>query len=92
MSFWDDFAQGLKDVGTSAARIVTDTAIDIGDVATGFQFTGWMKAAKKTMSDAGVLSAADAIEKNHYPFLKTMERDAESKLAQIQFVICAGAG
>lgn len=90
MSFWDDFAQGLKDVGTSVTRIVTDTAIDIGDVATGFQFTDDMQAAKKTMSDAGVLSAADAIEKNHYPFLKTMERDAESKLAQVQSLFAQG--
>ena len=41
MSFWDDFAEGftrtIKDIGTSVTRIVTDTAIDLGNVVTGFQ-------------------------------------------------------
>ena len=90
MSFWSDFAEGLKDVGTSATRIVTDTAIDIGDVATGFQFSDEMQAAKQKMSDAGVLSAADAIEKNHYPFLEKMEKDAEKKLVQVQSLFNKG--
>ncbi|MBV6626864.1 MAG: hypothetical protein KI793_28655 [Rivularia sp. (in: Bacteria)] len=71
------------DVGTSATRIVTDTAIDIADIATGFQFSDDMGAAKKAMSDAGVLSAADAIEKNHYGFLKDMENEARTKNSEI---------
>jgi hypothetical protein len=50
MSFWKDFAQGLKDVGTTTTRIMTDTAIDLGNVATGFQFNNEMEAAKKKMS------------------------------------------
>lgn len=79
MGFWDDFAEVLKDVGTSATRIVTDTAIDLGNVATGFQFNEEMEAAKKEMSDAGILSPADAIEKNHYGFLKDMEKEARTK-------------
>ncbi len=79
MSFWDDFAEGMKDVATSTTRIVTDTAIDLGNVATGFQFNDEMEAAKKEMSDAGMLSAADAIEKNHYGFLKSMEQEANRK-------------
>ena len=69
----NDIASVTKDVGTSATRIVTDTAIDIANVSTGFQFNDEMEAAKQTMSDAGVLSAADAIKKNHYPFLERME-------------------
>ncbi len=51
MSFWDDFAEGMKDVATSTTRIVTDTAIDLGNVATGFQFNDEMEAAKKEMSE-----------------------------------------
>ena len=72
-----------KDVGTSATRIVTDTAIDLANVSTGFQFNDDMEAAKKAMSSAGVLSAADAIEKNHYGFLKDMENEARSKHVKI---------
>lgn len=47
MPFWNDFVDGLKDVGTSATRIVTDTAIDIGDVATGFQFSDDMAKPRR---------------------------------------------
>lgn len=90
MPFWNDFVDGVKDVGTSATRIVTDTAIDIGDVATGFQFSDDMARAKKKMTDAGVLSAADAIEKNHYPFLKTMAKEAERNVVQIQTLFAKG--
>ena len=79
MRFFKDFADVAKDVGTSATRIVTDTAIDLGDVATGFQFSDEMDAAKRKMSEAGILSAADAIEKNHYGFLKDMEKEAQEK-------------
>ncbi len=79
----NDIASVTKDVGTSATRIVTDTAIDIANVGTGFQFNDEMEAAKKTMSDAGVLSAADAIEKNHYGFLKDMENEARTKHREI---------
>ncbi len=84
MSFWKDFAEGLKDVGTTTTRIVTDTAIDLGNVATGFQFNDDMEAAKKKMSDAGVLSPGDAIKKNHYPFLEEREKEARNKLVQVQ--------
>lgn len=87
MSFWDDFVDGfttaIVDVGTSATRIVTDTAIDLGNVATGFQFSDDMEAAKQTLSDVGILSAADAIRKNHYPFLDEMENTARAKHAEI---------
>ena len=79
----NDIASVTKDVGTSTTRIVTDTAIDIANVATGFQFDDDMEAAKKAMSDAGVLSAADAIEKNHYGFLKDMENEARTKHREI---------
>jgi len=79
MGFFDDFVDVAKDVGTSATRIVTDTAIDLGDVATGFQFSDEMSTAKRKMSEAGILSAADAIEKNHYGFLKDMEKEAQAK-------------
>jgi hypothetical protein len=68
-----------KDVGTSTTRIVTDTGLDVADVATGFQFSEELDGAKKEMTDAGVLSAADAIEKNHYGFLKKMEEEASRK-------------
>lgn len=68
-----------KDVGTSAVRIVTDTAIDIGDTVTGFKFSKDMDNAKKTMSKAGIKKASEAIEDNHYAFLKTMQADAEKK-------------
>ena len=83
MGFWNDFAEGIKDVGTSATRIVTDTAIDLGNVATGFQFNEEMESAKKEMSDAGVLSPADAIAKNHYGFLKDMEKEARTKFETV---------
>jgi septal ring factor EnvC (AmiA/AmiB activator) len=79
MSFFDDFIDVVKDVGTSATRIVTDTAIDLANVTTGFQFDDDMQSAKKAMSDAGIYSAADAIQKNHYAFLKDLERDAKDK-------------
>jgi uncharacterized coiled-coil protein SlyX len=79
----NDIASVTKDVGTSATRIVTDTAIDIANVGTGFQFDDEMEAAKKAMSEAGVLSAADAIEKNHYGFLKDMENEARTKHHEI---------
>lgn len=86
MSFFDDFIGVVKDVGTSITRIATDTAIDLANVTTGFQFDAEMQSAKKAMSDAGIYSAADAIQKNHYAFLKDMEIDARSKserLAQL---------
>ena len=86
----NDIASVTKDVGTSATRIVTDTAIDIANVSTGFQFNDEMEAAKQTMSDAGVLSAADAIKKNHYPFLERMEEEARRKLSQIQTLFQSG--
>ncbi|NEP74742.1 MULTISPECIES: hypothetical protein [unclassified Okeania] len=79
----NDIASVTKDVGTSATRIVTDTAIDIANLGTGFQFDDEMEAAKKAMSDAGVLSATDAIEKNHYGFLKDMENEARTKHSEI---------
>lgn len=79
MGFFKDFVDIAKDVGTSATRIVTDTAIDLGDVATGFQFSDEMNAAKQKMSEAGILSAADTIEKNHYGFLKDMEKEVQAK-------------
>lgn len=79
-----------KDVGTSATRIVTDTAIDLANVSTGFQFNDDMEAAKKAMSSAGVLSAADAIEKNHYGFLKDMENEARSKHVKITQLLKEG--
>ncbi len=90
MSFFEDFAEGLKDVGTSATRIITDTAIDIGDVATGFQFSDDMAKAKQQMSDVGLLSAADTIEKNHYPFLKTMERQSREKVEKVNRLFSQG--
>ncbi|WP_043640564.1 hypothetical protein [Chromobacterium haemolyticum] len=79
MSFFDDFISVVRDVGTSATRIVTDTAIDLANVTTGFQFDDEMRSAKKAMSDAGVYSAADAIQKNHYGFLKDLETEAKNK-------------
>lgn len=90
MGFWDDFALGLKDVGTTATRIVTDTAVDIGDVVTGFQFSDKMNDAKRKMSDAGVLSAADAIQKNHYPEIKRMESTAQSHVSRIEALFREG--
>ncbi|NJL26175.1 MAG: hypothetical protein HC902_14145 [Calothrix sp. SM1_5_4] len=47
MGFFDDFLTTVKDIGTSAVRVVTDTAIDLTDVATGLQFSEEMDAAKK---------------------------------------------
>jgi hypothetical protein len=85
-----DISSVATDVGTSATRIVTDTAIDTANVITGFQFEKDMENAKKTMSNAGVLSAADAIEKNHYGFLKDMEREARTKYEEIQRLYTAG--
>ena len=83
MSFWDDFAEGftrtIKDIGTSVTRIVTDTAIDLGNVVTGFQFQDKMDEAKQTLKDAGLLNAADAIEKNYYSFLPVMRVQVENE-------------
>ena len=83
MSFWDDFAEGftrtIKDIGTSVTRIVTDTAIDLGNVVTGFQFQDKMDKAKQTLKDAGLLSAADAIEKNYYSFLPDMKEQVKNE-------------
>jgi len=83
MSFWNDFATGfvgtIKDIETSATRIVTDTAIDLGNVITGFQFQDKMDEAKQALKDAGLLSAADAIEKNYYGFLPAMKEQVQTK-------------
>ena len=83
MSFWDDFAEGftrtIKDIGTSVTRIVTDTAIDLGNVVTGFQYQDKMDEAKQTLKDAGLLSAADAIEKNYYSFLPAMKEQVKNE-------------
>ncbi|MCC5619990.1 hypothetical protein [Nostoc sp. CHAB 5715] len=83
MSFWNDFAEGftrtIKDIGTSVTRIVTDTAIDLGNVVTGFQFQDKMDEAKQTLKDAGLLSAADAIEKNYYSFLPAMKEQVKNE-------------
>lgn len=86
----NEVASVAKDVGTSTTRIVTDTAIDIANVSTGFQFNDDMEAAKKAMSDAGILSAADAIEKNHYGFLKDMEDEARTKHKEITRLLKEG--
>lgn len=79
----DDVINVTKDIGTSTTRIVTDTGLDVADVATGFQYSKELDGAKKEMTDAGVLSAADAIEKNHYGFLKRMESEATRKHAEV---------
>ncbi len=86
----NEVASVAKDVGTSATRIVTDTAIDLANLGTGFQFNDDMEAAKKAMSDAGILSAADAIEKNHYGFLKDMENEARTKHKEITRLLTEG--
>lgn len=79
MSFFKDFLGIVEDIGTSATRLVTDTAIDLANVTTGFQFNDDMEKAKKKMSEAGIYSASDAIERNHYGFLKDMEKEAKEK-------------
>ncbi|NBD17076.1 MAG: hypothetical protein GVY04_13315 [Cyanobacteria bacterium] len=86
----NEVASVAKDVGTSATRIVTDTAIDLANVSTGFQFNDDMEAAKKAMSDAGIISAAEAIEKNHYGFLKDMEDEARAKHKEITRLLKKG--
>ncbi len=79
-----------KDVATSTTRIVTDTAIDIGNVATGFQFEDEMATAKRKLSEAGIRSAAEAIESNRYGFLKDMEAQARAKVDALYERIGAG--
>jgi hypothetical protein len=90
VSFWHDFSMGftntITDIGTSATRILTDTAIDLGNVATGFQFQDKMDEAKKKLSDAGVLSTSDAIEKRYYDFLSSMRTQAQNKHDELVYL------
>lgn len=79
MSFLDDLVSVVKDIHTSTARIVVDTAIDLANVATALQFEQEMDGAKKAMKDAGIYSASEAIERRHYGFLTDMEAQAKSK-------------
>lgn len=74
-----------KDVGTSATRIVTDTALDVIDGGADLvgQPTNFPEDAKRKMSEAGVISAHEAIEKNHYSFLKEREKQAQAKYDEL---------
>ncbi|HCN46818.1 MAG TPA: hypothetical protein DIT18_15145 [Pseudomonas sp.] len=83
MSFFDDFLDIVKDIGTSATRMVTDTAIDLANIATAFHFDGEMQDAKKALTDVGIHSAGDAIQKRHYAFLPEMEKNARSKYERL---------
>lgn len=69
-----------RDVGTAAARIVTDAAIDLTNVATGFKFNKKLEGAKNKLSKAGIHTSAEIIEENHYGFLKKMEKDVGEKI------------
>jgi hypothetical protein len=69
-----------RDVGTAATRIVTDTAIDLTNVATGFKFNAKLEGAKNKLSKAGIHTTAEIIEENHYGFLKKMEKDVGEKI------------
>lgn len=85
-----DVLDVTKDIGTPILRIGTDSALDLANVATGFQFNGELESAKETMSDVGLLSAAEAIEKNHYGFLEDMEAEATEKYNKISSLIDKG--
>ena len=76
-------ANTVKDVGTSTTRIVTDVALDVGNVATGFRFEDEFAHAKRKMSEAGVRTAAEAIERNHYGFLPRMEAEVQQKVKSL---------
>lgn len=80
-----EFGNVAKDVGTSATRIVTDTALDVIDVGADLvgQPTDFPEDAKRKMSEAGVISAHEAIEKNHYSFLKEREKQAQAKYDEL---------
>lgn len=80
-----DFDNVAKDIGTSATRIVTDTGLDIIDVGADLvgKPTNFPEDAKRRMSDVGILSASEAIEKNHYAFLKEREAEAQTKYGEI---------
>jgi chaperonin cofactor prefoldin len=83
MSFWNSLGNTFKDIGTSTVRVITDTALDIGDAVTLGRFSDTIKGAKEDMSRAGVLSAKDAIENSHYADLKGLEHEADEKRAQL---------
>jgi hypothetical protein len=78
------FLSVLKDIGTSSVRIVTDTAIDVGNVATGFQFNESMESAKKSMDDVGLKSASTAIKDNHYSEIDTISKELTRRGQSIQ--------
>lgn len=72
-----------KDLYTGSARIVTDTAIDLGDLVTGFQFHKDMEKAKTTMDKAGVKSMKASIEDNHYGDIKKRAKKLERNKSSI---------
>jgi DNA repair exonuclease SbcCD ATPase subunit len=78
----DEITSVAKDIGTPALRIVTDTAIDLANLGTGFQFQSELEGAKKEMSNVGLLDTKEVIEKNHYPELKGMEQESREKYQQ----------
>ncbi|WP_417812293.1 hypothetical protein [Thalassospira alkalitolerans] len=84
MSFFNSVGKFFRDAGTSIGRIVTDSAIDIANVATGFQFSKDMETAKKAMTDVGFKSASDAIKDNHYGHLKELGKTAKKKNDEIE--------
>jgi len=100
MGFWDDVLSVTKDVGTSATRIVTDTgldaaslSVDLANLATQGNFQNEMTSAqsgldtaRSEMSKAGVLTAAEAIEKNHFPLLKARQAEAKAKHAMVSAI------
>lgn len=83
MSFW----KILKDVGTSSVRIVTDTGIDVGNVVTGFQFSGKMESAKKAMDKVGLKSASTAIRDNHYPEIEVLTSELKLRGQRISMKV-----
>ncbi len=56
--------------------------IDVGADLVG-QPTNFPEDAKRKMSEAGVISASEAIEKNHYGFLKEREAEAQAKYEEL---------
>ncbi len=73
-----------KNVVAPAVRIVTDTAIDVGDLVTGTHFHDDMDKAKKTLDEAGIDTVTTRIEENHYPEIKSLQADLTNKQKQIQ--------
>lgn len=84
MGFFDSLANTLRDIGTSSVRVVTDFGLDAANFVTLNKFDDTFDGIKEKMRHAGIMNAAEAIEKRQFSELAALEVEVSSLQDQLQ--------